>query len=257
MRRELSRRGSIGHSAINALVMNEKSYTLNPKEAAKPYLQPFIDGTYELSNDASWADKAQGALVAEPREVIVSFWRQLDRLYKQKETDGGTLLHKGHIYWRLGLEHLLWGKLNTGIFYFAKSAREDRRRGETMSSAIALHNILKPLKKRANAQWLYGQMTQEEREMFAVTLMQTHNQTIGHGITLIKDEYFHFIENKALRSIVLQQYHEVFTVIASVRDMPSHYICVFATGSIVEGIIDDLLVKQNHIVWKNDSFISS
>ncbi len=190
------------------------------------------------------------ALIEQPREVMVAFWRELDRLFKREEKNRGSLLHKGHIYWRLGLEHLLWGKLNTAIFYLAKSAREDRRRGDLISSAIALENLLKPLKRHKYAQWLYSQMSMDDREKFAVALLQTHDQSLGRGLTLIRDEYFNVIENKALRNIVQRQYHETFSVIAQGPPQPSYYICVFAIGSILEGILDDLLIKQQRLVWK-------
>jgi len=172
----------------------------------------------------------------------------MDKLIQSKETTE-HILHKGHIYWRLGLEYLVSHDLAKSIEFLRKSSEEDKRRGDTFSASQGLTQVLVPLANDVKAVALYQSLSDEEKDEFANNIILTHDQLVSRQVVQIKDNFFTFISDPVMQEIVFSTYKEVFITVTQVRN-ETFYSCVFALGSILEGMIEDLLERDSERVWK-------
>ena len=108
--------------------------------------QLFIDVTDPnkvIRDDKYWAPIADSIIGNESEKIQLTFWRQLEREFKQRERIIGHC-HKGHIYWRLGLIHLLSGSIFDAIKQFERSKREDLMRDPNhFSSSMGMLALVK------------------------------------------------------------------------------------------------------------------
>jgi len=211
-------------------------------------IEPFTNGQFDLANESSWAQVTDQQVHPHSRTFKINFWTALAELFLQQETTLGHL-HKGHIYWRLGIEYLVAGDFERSLTNLDKSVEEDVMRAPGFTAAKGITQILKPLHDHPHALEIYQGMTPDEKEEFAKAILLTHDQLIAHQLTQIKDNFFTFIDDEVMRQIVHDTYNEVFLTVSRVRH-DTFYSCVFAIGSIVEGMIDDLFAKNDNEIWK-------
>lgn len=205
---------------------------------------------------AAWPEVAQQLLAGHNEEYQKQFWLALEAILIDMERSLGHI-HKGGIYWRLSIIFLGQGQLTQAIHYLELSSTEDQKNGENFSAAIGLSSIINPLIHRfKNIEWkfdgeimkFYESLTPDERREFATRLATTHNQVALKQIPIIKDEYFHFIIDEEIRRIVHDSYIEIRDIILNVR-LTTYFSCIFSTGSILEGMLDDLITRNNQEIW--------
>jgi hypothetical protein len=95
----------------------------------------------------------------------------------------------------------------------------------------------------------YGLLEPAERQQFANNLVTTHNMAATGGIQVIKPDFFTFIADEGKRRVCQSTYQEIFAIIRG-GAVATFYSCIFSTGSIVEGMLDDLFERDDQRIWK-------
>ena len=225
--------------------------------AIENFFKRLTDPTFIFRTGLVWPDAAGEELKDKDQEFQRQFWIELEKVLKEKEKSLGHI-HKGGIYWSLAIILLGQGNLTQAIDYLNRSSDEDRQRGDTFSAAIGLSSILKPLVKRfKKKEWrfdeeimlFYELLAQEDRSEFARRIGGTHDQVAGFGMTVIKDEFFHFIVNEEIRRVVHSSYIEIRDILLG-RGLKTYFSCVFSAGSILEGMLGDLFSRNDQEVWR-------
>jgi hypothetical protein len=221
------------------------------------FFKRLADPAFIFRTGKVWPDAALDELRGKDQGFQKQFWIELEKVLKEKEKALGHI-HKGGIYWSLAILLLGEGNLTQAIDNLNRSSDEDRQRGDTFSAAIGLSSILKPLVKRFKKnEWrfdeeimrFYELLAQEERGEFARRIGGTHDQVAGFGMTVIKDEFFHFIVDEAIRRVVHSSYIEIRDILLG-RGLKTYFSCVFSSGSILEGMLDDLFSRNEQEVWR-------
>lgn len=229
----------------------------SPNRAVAELLRRLSDLDRLLTDDAVWAPLADALLAERAPEFQRDFWLALERELMSRESRIG-LCHKGHIYWRLALLSLSSGALTEAIDYLEKAGNEDRRRGNNFSAAIGLQSVLRPLVFRyKGTAWKFDQqimdfyesLTRDERREFAETLVQTHDLVVSGALNVIKPEFFTFVQDEPIRKVVRSSYEEVLLILGGQRHA-TYYSCIFSAGSILEGMLDDLLARDSQRLWR-------
>jgi len=226
-------------------------------EAVSELLTRLSDLDRLLKDDGAWAPLADELLAEKEPEFQKAFWLALESAIESREERIGTC-HKGHIYWRLALLSLTSGELTEAIDYLAKAGDEDRRRGNTFSAAIGLQSVLRPLVFRyKGTAWkfdqqimdFYDSLTTSERREFAETLVRTHDLVADGQLNVIRPEFFTFVQDEGIRKVVQSSYDEILAIMGSQR-LATYYSCIFSAGSLLEGMLDDLLSRDSQALWR-------
>ena len=210
-----------------------------------------------LKTDAIWAPIADKLLEDTEPAYQKDFWLALEQEFKSKEASIGHL-HKGQIYWNLAILDLVEGDLSSALDYLGLAGTEDKLRGSTFSAAIGLSSVVQPMVYRFKTDtWrldeaimsAYGLLTQSQRREFANVIVETHNIAATGRLRVIKPEAFTFIADESKRRVCQSTYDEILAIIQGGR-LGTFYSCIFSTGSILEGMFDDLFERDDQRLWK-------
>jgi hypothetical protein len=187
------------------------------------------------------------------------FWQLVGDEFLKREKGTNSFFHKGNIYWRKATVLLKSGEPIKSIESLEKAVEEDRRTfpGQTKAAAMFLAT-LKPMFYRYNSKKkdyqlskeilnYYEILSSEEKEEFADTLFSGHDLLASGQVVQIKPEFFHFIIDDSKREIFSRTYTEVQqALLKHEATLP----CMFAIGSIVELMLDDLFERDRERIWK-------
>lgn len=226
--------------------------------AIKDFFNRLTSANLLLHDDYYWPNVINIILPNKDEEFQIQFWEELDKKIKEKEKDIGHC-HKGLIYWRLAILFLGKSDLSSAINYLEQAVAEDEKRGDTFSAAIGLQSVIDPLLNRYkdNTQsWkfdedimnFYQLLPIDEKKKFASNIGLIHDRIVGFQLSLIKEDFFDFISTEQIRSIVKDIYFEVANIIIK-KPIITFYSPIFAVGSILEGMLDDLFQRNNKKVW--------
>lgn len=226
------------------------------KKALEIFFNRVTEPSFIFKTDRIWPEAALEQLADKSEEFQIAFWIEIEKALKEKEETIGHI-HKGIIYWSLSNLFLIQGDLTKAINYLNDSIAEDRTRGDQFSAAIGFSSVLKPLVYRFKKdQWkfderimeLYESLSVEERWEFAGLLFTTHNQVVSSQIVIIKEEFFHFIADEVIRRVVHDSYIEIRDILLGPK-IKTYFSCLFSAGSILEGMLDDLFLQNDQMIW--------
>jgi len=218
----------------------------------------------DITDDRYWPVISDHILVDLPQNKHKTYWEQLLILFLEKEK-AGQHHHKGLIYWRLAVHTLLEGDISNALEYLRKSRDEDIKKlgGDTsqITASIGLLSVLSPLlvryKDKKN-KWIldeavkdiYDNLSIESKKEFANTMFESHDSITQGRLWIIKDDFFGFIQDERIRSIVFDTYKEVRDTLLT-SNLDTYYSCIFSIGSIVEAMLDDLFTRDEGAVWSH------
>lgn len=227
------------------------------KNAIDRFFSKLAEPAFIFRTDKVWPEAAIEQLKNKDEEFQKRFWVALEKELKEKEKTLGRI-HKGAIHWSLATIFFSQGDLTKTIEYLGLSSNEDRQRGDTFTAAIGLSSVLKPLLYRFKGnQWnfdeeimqFYESLSTDEKREFARRVVTTHNQVASGGMVVIKDDFFHFIDATTIRRVIHDSYVEMREILL-VRGLKTYFSCFFSAGSILEGMLDDLLTKNDQGIWR-------
>lgn len=231
-------------------------------DAAFKYLE---ENKISIVNDNQWPEYLHSFMFLDEDFLVnedyqLHFFKKLAELFKEKDSNN----HCGQQYWRLALIYLHRGGISDSIIYFEKAAKEDKDRGDTFSAAIGFLSVIKPLiytfdKKKQ--EYLYAEKSQniclyqslkpEEKKVFAETLFNYHDNTVGGLYSRISD--FDFISDSKRRETFKSLYSELtYLVSLSIKNKKEKigFGIVFISGALLEIMLEDLFTKENAKLWK-------
>lgn len=226
-------------------------------KAIEGFFARLSEQSFILRTDKVWPDAALSQLKDRDETFRKQFWLELEKVFTEKEKTLGHL-HKGQIYWRLAIIFLGEGNLTKAIDYLGLASAEDRQRGDTFSAAMGLLSILKPLVHRfKGSTWkfddqimeFYETLSNGEKREFANRLVSTHDQVASGRMTVIKDEFFHFIADETTRRVIHDNYIEIKDILSG-SPLKTYLSCLFSAGSFLEGMLDDLFSRDDQKIWK-------
>ncbi|MCL6096163.1 MAG: hypothetical protein M1444_00555 [Patescibacteria group bacterium] len=216
----------------------------------------------DIRDDNKWPMIFGQLLQNESLDEQYKDWNELLKYFLQREKVLGHC-HKGSIYWSLGTIDLTNGNINEAINHLEKSSEEDKikLRGEKrITASIGLLSVIKPLLHRfkdKKQKWqfdpgikdLYELLNKDEKKKFAETLFEAHNNFSQGKVKIILDNFFLFVTHDRTREITKDTYNEVSNAVLF-GSQETYYSQIFAMGSIVEAMLDELFLRNNQEVWR-------
>jgi len=212
----------------------------------------------DLRDDNSWPVIINELLKGEDQSSLLPFWVELLTFFENKEKVVGHC-HKGLIFWNLSLLYLQSGDITKTLEFLDKSVADDNLKSPSaFTASIGLSSVLKPLLIRyKRTVWkfdedintYYESLSNEEKREFASEFFSIHDMTANNSIWIIKDDFFGFIMDEQKRKIIFDTYKEVRDMIMLIQ-LDTYYSGIFAIGSMLEGMLDDLFERQDQKVWK-------
>lgn len=205
-----------------------------------------------LKRDSQWPLIASEVMKTSSFDEELEFWKLMDKKFTEKEKAIGYC-HKGMIYWKICILFLLKGELQSFVNWLVKSTQEDQAVGMQTSASIGMFSVVAPLLTQKNkvdskiANYT-KKLSKEEKRSFADFVISAHDITALGRLSVINDNFFHFVQDKEIRKVLYSYYKESKNIL--INSNSSFYSVVFLVGSILEAMLDDLFTRNNYQLWK-------